>query len=625
MKRFASFQLDTANACVLKNGERIELAPKPFAVLRYLVENPGRLISHDELMDALWPETFVQPQVLRTYMLELRKVLGDDVDSPRFIQTLPKRGYRFIATVAEGSGAGLRAPMAAAPQAGRDAGLETAQTPDGPTIVGRDEELAQLMAQMRRAAEGQRRVVFVTGEAGIGKSSLADALCRQLAHGTVCVARGQCVEGFGGQRFDGQGFGGKEEYYPVMEALGQLCVSPDGEALCGILARLAPGWLAQLSRERGMQVAAASDGARTPGRERVLGEICDALEELAAQKPVVLVFEDLHWADSSTLNLISALARRRAPAKLMVLATWRPQDVEAGHPLKGLKQDLLMRRLCLEIALAPLAKAAVREYLLRELKQEALPHGLASFVHQHAEGNPLFMIAILEHLMAQRFLIQPETEGGAAWKLRVPFEEMELGVPAGLAQMIEVEMERLSPEEQRLLEAGSLAGIVFPVWAAAAALGADAAELEDACDRLSRRVHFLERAGQDELPDGTRAAFYAFAHGLYREALYQRQPAAQRARRHRRIAGRLGELFAGRESSVARELATHYEAAGDWQLAAGALRTAAQRAQERQAWDECAELLEHALRLMENLNSTERGVAESAIREELARIAERCA
>ena len=99
MKHFASFTLDTANECLWRNGEQIALQPKPYSVLRYLVDNPGRLIKHDELLDALWPETFVQPQVLRTHMLELRKILGDSAEVPRFIQTLPKRGYCFIASV----------------------------------------------------------------------------------------------------------------------------------------------------------------------------------------------------------------------------------------------------------------------------------------------------------------------------------------------------------------------------------------------------------------------------------------------------------------------------------------------------------------------------------------------
>jgi predicted ATPase/DNA-binding winged helix-turn-helix (wHTH) protein len=601
MKHFQSFGLDTSNECLWRNGAQIALPPKPFAVLRYLVDNPGRLVTHDELLDALWPETYVQPQVLRTYVLELRKVLGDDAGQPRFIQTLPKRGYCFVAPVmdsAEIEQAGIeRTGME------RDGATGTA-VDDGKArkIVGREGELARLKAQVELVASGQRRAVFVTGEAGIGKTALVDSFRQQVVTSLpASVAQGQCVEGFGR----------KEEYYPVMEALGQLCASPDGEKACGILARMAPSWLAALGREP------ETTAPRAAVQERRPGDLCGALEELAVERPLILIFEDLHWADDSTLHLISALSRRRAQIGLMVLATYRPHDVATEHPLKWLKQDLLTRRLCAEIALAPLTKTAVRELLSRELTQEALPPELVDFVHRHSEGNPLFVIAILEHLIAQRFLVREGTDHAVRWKQRAPLQDLEASVPDGLAQMIELEIERLSPEDQRLLEAGSLISVAFPAWTVAAALEEDAAETEEACDELARRLYFVERAGEDELPDGTRSAFYVFAHGLYREVLYQRQVATRRAKRHIRIAERLGELFAGREANVAREMALHYEAAGNWQRAASALRAAARHAQQRQAYTEAAELLEHALRIAENLSEMERGTEVREIRSEL--------
>ena len=143
--------------------------------------------------------------------------------------------------------------------------------------------------------------------------------------------------------------------------------------------------------------------------------------------------------------------------------------------------------------------------------------------------------------------------------------------------------------------------VVFPAWAVAAALEQDSAETEEACDRLARRSCFVHRAGHDELPDGTRSDFYAFAHGLYREVLYQKQAASRRAKGHIRIAERLGELFAGREDNVAREMAMHYEAAGNWKRATTTLRTAAQHAHQRQAYSEAAQLLQHSLAIAENL------------------------
>src|ERR1700728_4665524 len=168
MKQFEPFRLDAANGRLWRDGAQILLPPKPFAVLQYLVENPGRLIRHDELLDALWPETFVQPQVLRTYVLDLRKALGDDADNPRYIQTLPKRGYCFVAPVTDW------APVTNRGGAERiDAPGEIASRDGRPTrFVNRTEELARIASEFERVGASERRVLFLAGEAGIGKTAL---------------------------------------------------------------------------------------------------------------------------------------------------------------------------------------------------------------------------------------------------------------------------------------------------------------------------------------------------------------------------------------------------------------------------------------------------------------------
>src|ERR1700757_2586977 len=101
MKAFGPFRLDPVNQCLWRGETRITLTPKVFAVLRHLVDHPGRLVTQEELLEAIWPETYVQPEILRKYILELRKALGDDPKTPRFIETLPKRGYRFLAALQE--------------------------------------------------------------------------------------------------------------------------------------------------------------------------------------------------------------------------------------------------------------------------------------------------------------------------------------------------------------------------------------------------------------------------------------------------------------------------------------------------------------------------------------------
>ena len=607
MKQFESFGLDEQNQCLWRESVQILLPPRAFAVLRYLVENPGRLVSHDELLDKLWPETYVQPQVLRTYVLELRKLLGDDARQPRFIRSLPKRGYVFLAAVAEsGNGSPVIAAPAVVPQTSTRIGtrIDIRTSPNHAQdrgLVDRERELGVLRACVERLDGKTRQVVLVSGDVGMGKTALVDKFADELAVSSqIAVARGQCVQGMA-----------REQYYPVLEALAHLCASPDGERACKILARVAPAWLP--GSVRGDQ--AGSGGPHT--HAGTASDLCAALEELSAENPLVLILEDLHWSDEATLDAISALAHRRMPAQLMILATISSHDTAAEHPVKRVQQNLRMQRLCTELTLEPLARSHIAELLRQRLRQSVLPADLDVFVHQHSEGNPLFALAILNHLIAERFLVKAGPGSDTNWELRGPLLQSETGIPEELAQMIEVEIARLSAQEQRLLEAASLINVAFPSWAVAAALEEDLTATEDACDALARRVSFIRRAGHDELPDGTRSAFYVFAHGLYREVLYQRQPAARRARRHMRMGEHLGRVFAGREFDVAHEMAMHYEAAGDWVRAIRTLCAAAHAARGNNRRASIPELLHRALGIAANLRAEEREKMEREIRAEL--------
>src|SRR5262249_46232421 len=138
-------------------------------------------------------------------------------------------------------------------------------------------------------------------------------------------------------------------------------------------------------------------------RERMLREIGDALEVLAADSPLVLVLEDLHWSDYSTLDLISYLARQRHAAKLMLIGTYRPVDmVVSGHPLKGVKQELLAKQQWEELPLEYLSKESVAKYLSIRFPANRFPAELAGLIQERTDGNPLFMVNTVDYLMAER-------------------------------------------------------------------------------------------------------------------------------------------------------------------------------------------------------------------------------
>ncbi|MGH9628329.1 MAG: ATP-binding protein, partial [Bryobacteraceae bacterium] len=433
------------------------------------------------------------------------------------------------------------------------------------------------------------------GEPGIGKTALVDAFSQQAAQaGGVRIARGQCVERSGSQ----------EPYYPVLEALADLCCGPERERALAGLGTTAPTWLVQfpslLTNEQREKLAREIQGATA---ERMLREFCELLETLTSANGLLFILEDVHWADPATVDLISALARRRAVARVLLIATYRPVDAAvAAHPVQRLKQELLLGRHCRELALEPLDRADISEYLVMAFEQPDLPPDFPSIVYKHSEGNPLFMAAILDYFRGQGLL---RFENGA-WHFEPGAQRTEFTIPQDLGRMVELQLERLTTTEQLVLEAGSLVGVSFPAWAPAIALEFDLDVIESHCDRLARHFQFVRAGGSDELPDGTKSKSYAFAHSLYREVLQARQSPARRAKMHVRIGGRLESLFAGREAEVAGTLAGHFEQGFDWARTIRYLELAAENALRRCAHAEAIEILRHCLELVQKTGVDER-------------------
>jgi DNA-binding winged helix-turn-helix (wHTH) protein len=596
MKEFPPFRFDTANQCLWRShdtgeDERVLLAPKAFGVLQYLVEHAHRLVTHSELIEALWPDTFVQPAVLSSHIRDVRSALGDNPKNPRFIETLARRGYRFSAAVSDGP--------------------KTDTVPIKPAkgkLVGRDLAIAQLQDRLHAMLRRQRQVVFVTGEPGIGKTTLVDEFQRRAAAEVtgLHIARGQCIEGYGG----------KEAYYPMLKALGELC-GVAGDSIVQTLATQAPTWLVQfpaLLRPERRQMLQREVAGATAGR--MLREIAEALDTITSETPLLLIFEDLHWVDYSTVDLISELARRQRPTGLLLVGTYRPLDATLSeHPISVLKQDLLVHQLCEEIPLEPLAEPDIAEYLDTSA-QTNLRDDLAKLLHRHSEGNPLFMVAALNDMFERDVLFRENGE----LKLRVPLEEVDLQVPETLRQMVEVQIDRLTPQEQRALEAASVEGAAFACTSSAAATGTESQHFEDLCENLARRDHVIRRLDAYQFPDGTISTRYEFVHVIYGEVLYGRQAPGRRAKSHRLIGERLETLYSRRVEEMAAELAHHFEEASDWVRAVKYLRLAAQNAEQRYAHRESAGILRHTLELISRLPEAERAITDLLVLEKLATI-----
>ena len=578
--RFGCFSIHRE---LCRDGMPVDVTPKALAVLRALVSRAGELVTKQELWEEVWPRVVVTDAALTMCIAEVRRVLGDDARNPRYIATVPKRGYRFVATLQTD---------AALPPGGSVADVEAEALPKKMGVIGREAELGALRAALVQARAGRRQLVFLTGAPGIGKTTLLDSFKREFcSSGEAAVISGQCSEYFGPT----------EPFLPLLDGIGRACRGDDGEALVELLNRYAPLWVAQLP-----SLAADADPEALQRRlalatpERMLRELAEALEVLAADKLVILTIEDMHWSDHATIDWLAFVARRDAASRLLVIATYRDApSVRSDHPLREVTPSLLTHRLCREIALNPLSTGAIKRYLsLRVAGASGTPAGdelpgldeLVARFEQRTGGNPLYVANIADAL---------SLDGGGADRadeVRRASEALrEPVLPAGLRQSIASQIDKLSSEEINLLETSSVVGDSFSTAAVAAALEWNEAQTDAACERLARETGLIHAVGLADWPDGTLASRFTFRHSLYREVLYARISPGRMARLHSLVGHRLERAFANRVHAVAAELAMHLSRGHEHLAAARFSLVAGRTALSRAAYIEAEAHLQHGL------------------------------
>ncbi|HSF30145.1 MAG TPA: AAA family ATPase [Candidatus Tectomicrobia bacterium] len=606
---FDAYELDLQRYELRYAGKLVKLEPQVFNVLAYLVQHRDRVVTKQELLERLWPGRFVTEATLTSRLMAARKAIGDRGRGQRLIQTLHGRGYRFIAPVEE------RTPDAIRPETQRQASSPVQIGPE-PTplstqhsilstvpVVGRQAELAHLRGWLQKALDGTRQIVFVTGEAGLGKTTVVDAFIEEARDlGVQRIGRGQCIEHYGAG----------EAYMPLLEAWGQLSRGADGQVFVDVLMRQAPTWLVQLpwlvSDATHEVLQRRVQGAT---RQRMLREMAEAIEVLAAKCPLILVIDDLHWSDYATLDLVTLLAQRREPARFLLLGTYRPEAIRgSGHPLQGLMQELQLHQHCQELSLSALSAADVEAYLAVCLMNDALATSLSPTLHRRTEGNPLFMVNLLEHWMAQGWLYQQHGQ----WTLRSGWEAIAREIPATLRELVTQRQARLESTEQRLLDVASVSGLEFSAASIAAGLATEVIEAETWCEDLTRRGEFLQACGVDTWPDGTVATRYRFRHALYQDVVYERIPAARQVQIHRRIGTREEAGYGERCGEIAARLAMHFERGHDHAKAVRYHHQAAQQAMQRSGYQEAIGHLQRGLELLQQLpGSPERAPQELAM------------
>jgi hypothetical protein len=419
-----------------------------------LTGRAGRLVTRDELFEAVWPGTVVSDFVLTTTIKELR-------DAPRR-RCSPATRHR------DGAPPGL--PVSARRQrrrvsAGDAASLASDVAASTSRVVGRRPELGGLTASWHRALAGERQVVFVIGEAASAKTTLVDEFFERSPSPRPSSWRAASAS---------SSVAPASRISPSSKHSNGCAVRPPGRrwsTCCGATRRHGSCSFPGCSMPAECEALERRLGTST--RDRMLREMATLVAAVPA--PLVLVLEDLHWSDDSTVDLIATLARRRDAARLLLILTFRPVDVAVrSHPLRAVHQELRAHDACCDLWLPPLTKAATADYLRARWPGLGDVERLAHLGHDRTDGNPLFLVNLADYFEATGAV----SAGGGTWHVERDPATLGDDVPPGLRQLLAVQIERLDDVERAALEAASVVGRSFSAALVAAALEADVVAIE---------------------------------------------------------------------------------------------------------------------------------------------------
>jgi len=462
------------------------------------------------------------------------------------------------------------------------------------TFVGRTAEIGTLAAAWARAQRGERDVVLVAGEPGIGKTSLVAASAADAHAEGAVVLFGHCDEE------------ALVPFQPFVEALAQwVTCSPVAEIRAALGPQAAD--LALLVPEVRHRLPGLTDAVPTGSpteRYRLFEAVPALLQAIARRAPVILVVDDLHWADGPTLQLLLHTIRRTPEARLLVLATYRDTEIFRTHPLADALGDLRRADSVRRLALRGLSRRDVGQIVSPGRAPGADDIALAEALWRDTDGSPLFVRESLRHL-EELGAVVPDEQGG--WRAQRQVEA--LGIPEGVKEVIGRRLTRLSEATNDALRTASVVGRQFDPAVVAAVLASDIDPVLDALDEATAAGVVSELSG--------RADRYEFTHALVRDALYDELSISRRVRAHQRVGEAIEALCAAELDTHLAELAYHFSqaaVAGVADKAVDYARRAGERALAGVAYEEAARLFRLALETAEDAGAGDSGKAELLLR-----------
>jgi len=587
---FVGYELDTDAYKLTHGSQELRLQPQVFDVLRYLVEHRERVVSKDELLSALWPDAHVNEAAVTWSISHARRALGQTRGAKLPIETVHGRGYRFAAdvhsldalpTAGTNANATLSDSVRPPPTSAAVNSLQAAPPAAAISVpalpfVGREELMAQLHGQLIEAQVGAGRLCLLIGEAGIGKTRCATELAAFARARGVTVLSGRSVEGVGAPVF-----------WPWQQILRELVqVQPD----------LRPGGSALLAQLSAAEVSDEQSEPQRPvsvtaaGRVRIFDEVTRLLLQAAQAAPLLLVFDDLHWADAGTIELLSFAAPEFARARLMVLGTQREEFM-----LHSARTSSQLSRRALTFSVAYLTQSDIAKYIASVTQHGEPSAELCAAVLAATAGNPLFVQETVRSLIAH---------AGAGGLRELSQRAIQ---PSKLARdVLRMPLRALEPHALALLSIAAVLGEVFELTLLNQVAELDIDTLLDRLDAALTRGFVLAEAPNR----------YRFQHALIRTILYDDVKPTERVATHRRAAELLSK-FADREHHAS-EIAIHYYrslASGDPGAVTDACVRAAQVAERSHAFQDATMFYQWALEAQAlDLSVTSRQRAELLLR-----------
>jgi DNA-binding winged helix-turn-helix (wHTH) protein/predicted ATPase len=571
---FGPFRLDLTNECLCRGAKEIRLHPKAFGLLQCLLNHPGKMVTKQSLLETLWPGVHVTEAILSVYVAEIRKALGEDPKKPVFIETLHRRGYRFIAPVNLDRATGLNQTPAGS-RALTTSLMPEAATAIGTTaIIGREKALAFLREKLDAALQGKGSVVFVTGPAGIGKTRLVRELRDHAAR------RGYQWLGSKYEK------AGNHPYGAWVDMLKGHLQQRDAKALRILMGpyatQLASAFPEVLPHANSTPRVAPQDSESE--RSRRLEAWAHLLIQISREAPLLLYLDDVQWAGS--LELLPHLARNIGNQRVLMLVAYRDDELKMNPTLWKTVLDMNRERLFHPLPLEPLEQDEVTQLISQRVEKTMAPH-LVDVIYQRTQGNPFFVEEFLQLLQERRLIVHTE----AGLDLR---ESASLEIPESVKAVISERVERLGKNAVELLRMASVIGREFPLRVLEEFAGQREEDLIGVTDKY-------EGAGVISSTRGLGEEKYAFTHDLLQEALYESIGPARRRRYHLRIARAIEKLYPSRLEDRYEALAYHFREGNDVEKTVAYCHRAGVKAASHCAYREAVQHFEQALHALEHL------------------------